>query len=132
MRGDITDKGILHRNDVGVSILLQFDAQFSAFGIESKHTTSFTFFFGLDRERLIATLPNRYSGCVERSASLASFRNSSVHARKMCDRLQNISSRPASVKMDMEINWNRGKTRKAGTMKDVAMTGQEARISLHD
>ena len=58
MRGDITDMGILHRDDVGVRILLQFDAQFSAFGVESKNTISFTFFFGLDRERLIATLPN--------------------------------------------------------------------------
>ena len=45
VNGDITNMGILHRDDLGVRILLQFKS--SAFGDESRNT-SFTIFFGLD------------------------------------------------------------------------------------
>ena len=63
---NITNKGMLHRDD---ECVLQFYRQFSGFRVESKNTTSFTFtfFIGLDGERLIALLlpklddPNRYS-----------------------------------------------------------------------
>lgn len=53
---DIYNMGMLYRDDVGVRILLQFDAQFSAFRVESKNAASF---FALDGEMILMVAPSR-------------------------------------------------------------------------